>query len=81
MQGNTKRLSNDIAWKLFIHLITIDTSHVVEYLGRAVLKPKTPFEDVHTKGTSNINEIIRVILDFFIQKFHEHKKHKTLTSK
>ena len=30
--------------------------------------------------SSNINEVIRTILDFFIQKFHEHKKHKTLTS-
>ena len=28
----------------------------------------------------NINEVIRAILNFFIQKFHEHKKHKTLTS-
>ena len=28
----------------------------------------------------NINEVIRAILDFFIQKFHEHKNHKTLTS-
>ena len=24
--------------------------------------------------SSNINEVIRAILDFFIQKFHEHKK-------
>ena len=30
--------------------------------------------------SSNISEVIRAILDFFIQKFHEHKKHKTLTS-
>ena len=33
--------------------------------------------------SSNINEVIRTILDFFIQKFNEHKKHKkhkTLTS-
>ena len=31
--------------------------------------------------SSNINEVIRAILDFFIQKFHEHKNHKRLTSK
>ena len=30
--------------------------------------------------SSNINEVIRAILGFFIQKFHEHKNHKTLTS-
>ena len=30
--------------------------------------------------SSNINEVIRAILNFFIQKFHKHKKHKTLTS-
>ena len=29
--------------------------------------------------SSNINEVIRAILNFFIQKFHEHQKHKTLT--
>ena len=28
----------------------------------------------------NIYEVIRAILDFFIQNFHKHKKHKTLTS-
>ena len=26
--------------------------------------------------SSNINEVIKTILNFFIQKFHEHKKHK-----
>ena len=31
--------------------------------------------------SSNINEAIRRILNFFIQKFHEHQKHKTLKSK
>ena len=30
--------------------------------------------------SSNINELIRAILDFFIQKFHKHKKRETLTS-
>ena len=30
--------------------------------------------------SSNINEAIMGILNFFIQKFHEHQKHKTLTS-
>ena len=30
--------------------------------------------------SSNIKEVIRTILDFFIQKFHKDKKHKTLTS-
>ena len=30
--------------------------------------------------SSDINEVISTILDFFIQKFHEHKKHKMLTS-
>ena len=32
------------------------------------------------KNSSNINEVIETILDFFIQKFHKHKKHETLTS-
>ena len=32
-------------------------------------------------SSSNINEVTKTILDFFIKKFHEHKKHKTLTSK
>ena len=31
-------------------------------------------------GSSNINEVIRAILNFFIQKFHKHRKHKRLTS-
>ena len=26
--------------------------------------------------SSNINEVIRAILNFFIQEFHKHKKHK-----
>ena len=30
--------------------------------------------------SSNINEVIRAVLDFFIQNFRERKKHKTLTS-
>ena len=30
--------------------------------------------------SSNVNEVIRAILDFFIQKFHKHKKNETLTS-
>ena len=30
--------------------------------------------------SSNINEVTRAVLNFFIQKFHNHKKHKTLTS-
>ena len=30
--------------------------------------------------SSNINEVYIAILDSFIQKFHEQKKHKTLTS-
>ena len=34
-----------------------------------------------TIASSNINEIIRAILDFFIQTFYKHKKHKMLTSK
>ena len=29
----------------------------------------------------NINEVTRAVLNFFIQKFHNHKKHKTLRSK
>ena len=33
-----------------------------------------------TIATSKINEVIRAILNFFIQKFHNHKRHKTLTS-
>ena len=28
---------------------------------------------------NNINEVIRAILDFFIQKFYKHKKCKMLT--
>ena len=32
------------------------------------------------KVSSNINEVIRAILNFFIPKFHKHKKHKTFTS-
>ena len=35
---------------------------------------------VKNNSSSNINEAIETILDFFIQKFHKHKKHKTLTS-
>ena len=30
--------------------------------------------------SSNISEVIRAILDFFIQKYYKHKKHETLTS-
>ena len=34
-----------------------------------------------TIASSNINEVIRaILLNFFIEKFHKHKKHKTLTS-
>ena len=32
------------------------------------------------KLINNINEVIRAVLDFFIQKFYKHKKHETLTS-
>ena len=35
-----------------LDLRTTDTSHVVEYLGRAGLKLKTPFKNLHTKGNS-----------------------------
>ena len=31
--------------------------------------------------SSNVNEVIKAILDFFIQSLHPHKKHETLTSK
>ena len=34
-----------------------------------------------TIASSNINKVIRAILDFFIQTFYKHKKHKMLTSK
>ena len=37
---------------LFIYLRTTDTCHVMEYLGRAVPKLKTLFENLHTKGNS-----------------------------
>ena len=40
------------ALRLFIYLRTTDTSHVVEYFGRAGLKLKTPFKNLHTKGNS-----------------------------
>ena len=35
---------------------------------------------INNNSSSNIKEVIRTILDFFIQKFHKHKKHETLTS-
>ena len=40
------------ALRLFIYLRISDTSHVVEYFGRAGLKLKTPFKNLHTKGNS-----------------------------
>ena len=33
---------------------------------------------ININSSSNVNEVIRAILDFFIQKFHKHKKHETL---
>ena len=33
-----------------MYLKTTSTSHVVEYLGRAGLKLKTPFKNLNTKG-------------------------------
>ena len=30
--------------------------------------------------SSDVKEIIKAILDFFIQKFHKHKKHEMLTA-
>ena len=36
-----------------MYLRTTDTSHVVEYLGRAGLKLKTPFKNLHTKSNSS----------------------------
>ena len=35
---------------------------------------------INNKSSSNINEVIEAILDFFIQKFHKHKKRETLTA-
>ena len=35
---------------------------------------------INNNSSSNINEVIRAILDFSIQKFYKHKKHKTRTS-
>ena len=40
------------ALRLFIYLRATDTSHVVEYLGRAGLKLKTPFKNLHNKSNS-----------------------------
>ena len=37
--------------------------------------------DVLGELSSNTNEVIRAILNFFIQEFHKRKKHKTFTSK
>ena len=34
---------------------------------------------INNNSSSNVNEVIRAILDFFIQTFHKHKKHKMLT--
>ena len=31
--------------------------------------------------SGNVNEVTRTILNFFIQKFHNHNKHKMLASK
>ena len=36
---------------------------------------------INNSISSNINEVIKAILNFFIQKFYMHKKDKTLTSK
>ena len=33
-----------------------------------------------TNLSSSMKEVVRAILDFFIQKSHKHKKHKMLTS-
>ena len=33
-----------------------------------------------TDQSSHVNEVIKAILDFFIQKFHKHKKHEMLTA-
>ena len=35
---------------------------------------------INNNSSSNINEVLRIILDFSIQTFYKHKKHKTLTS-
>ena len=35
---------------------------------------------INNKSSSNINEVIEAILDFFIQKFHKHKKREMLTA-
>ena len=35
---------------------------------------------INKNSCSNVNEVIRAILELFIQKFHKHKKHETLTA-
>ena len=51
--------------RLFIYLRTTDTCHVVEYLGRAGLKLKTTFKNLHTDGNSpnGISFSVLIIVD------------------
>ena len=53
------------ALKLFIYLRTSYTSNVVEYLGRAGLKLKTPFKSLYTKDNSpnGISFSVLIVVD------------------
>ena len=35
---------------------------------------------INNNSSSNLNEVIKAILDFFIKKLHKQKKHGTLTA-
>ena len=66
-------------WNFPLHMILVMhnilqrwTKSPVNYLRRSFLRIEL---------SSNTNEVIRTILDFFIQKFHKPKKHETLTCK
>ena len=55
-----------------INVFTIGIYHTSEGFDKSFKGIK--FLSIIIIVSSNINEVIRAILDFFIQKFHEHKK-------
>ena len=67
-------------------LLQVVENTLIKYL--YAIKRLNAFKEIFQKifflkydhTSSNINEVIKAILDFFIQKFHKHKKYKALAS-
>ena len=73
----TKVIHLELAGDLFIGSIILDLG---QFNGEDVLPKRIRSNNSTNFVSSNVAEGIKTILDFFIQKFHKHNKHETLTT-